>query len=179
VPIIEEYILEAQGERTSLRVVTSGIPDSPDWDGFVEGTNKGRLLGLSALRHYLEQHAGEPRSLTRLDLDSAHPPGAVWARLTGGSGLGLSSTPGAHFRLPTSDGAALEGAVLQAVEGYGLLANVETLDDALLALGVQGRPDGGTHIRVAPSTFGRRPADRADLERYLSLPLQQVLAATH
>src|SRR5438477_8266128 len=53
-PVVEEYILEKGESTIILRVVTSGIPDSPDWDGFVEGTREGRVVALYGLRHYLE-----------------------------------------------------------------------------------------------------------------------------
>jgi uncharacterized protein YndB with AHSA1/START domain len=46
-PVVEEYTLEKGEGAIVLRVVTSGIPDSPDWDGFVEGTRKGRVLAFS------------------------------------------------------------------------------------------------------------------------------------
>ena len=55
-PLVEEYRLEARGDVTVLRLVDSGIPDSPDWDGFFEGTRNGWEIALRELRHYLEHH---------------------------------------------------------------------------------------------------------------------------
>jgi uncharacterized protein YndB with AHSA1/START domain len=82
-----EYNLEARGGRTYLRVVTSGFPDDPTWDAWVEGTQRGWTFELFSLRHYLEQHAGEDRDVLYLRRRTRLPRQEAWERLTGPDGL--------------------------------------------------------------------------------------------
>ena len=65
-PIIDEYTIEQRDGKTVLRLVSSGIPASPDWDGFYDGTNSGWPSFFRALRHYLEHHRGKPRQVIKL-----------------------------------------------------------------------------------------------------------------
>lgn len=181
-PVVEEYILEKGEGSIILRVVTSGIPDSPDWDGFVEGTRKGRVLALYGLRHYLEHHRGQDRHLSKLLIDTALPAAVVWARVTGPDGLDADTRPGGRFRLADSEQWALEGEILCAYEAYGLLATIESLGDGLLALGMNPTPR-GTRLWVSLSTFGHRRLAvneaelrlRSNLERALNLPEAEKL----
>ena len=48
---VTDYLLEGRGRRTVLRVVTSGFPLDASWDGWVEGTRRGWVFELSALKH--------------------------------------------------------------------------------------------------------------------------------
>lgn len=52
--MIQEYTLETRGGRTVLRLVDSGIPDSPEWEGMYDGKTRGWEMFFHALRHYLE-----------------------------------------------------------------------------------------------------------------------------
>jgi uncharacterized protein YndB with AHSA1/START domain len=61
VTLVEEWTLETRGGTTVLRLVHSGILDSPDWDGMYDGTNQGWEIFLRTLRHYLERHPGAAR----------------------------------------------------------------------------------------------------------------------
>lgn len=82
-----EYVLEARGGRTFLRVVTSGFSDDPTWDAWVEGTQRGWIFELFSLKHYLERHAGEDRDVIYLRRRIDLPREEAWARLTGPDGL--------------------------------------------------------------------------------------------
>ena len=90
-----EYLLQARGGATVLRVITSGFPDDPSWDAWVEGTQRGWAFELSSLKHYLERHAGQRRSVAylrrRVDLSQAE----AWARLTGEGGFATERFGGA------------------------------------------------------------------------------------
>jgi uncharacterized protein YndB with AHSA1/START domain len=72
-PLYEEWRLEHRGDVTVLRLVESGIPDSPDWDGFYEGTRNGWRTALLGLKHYLEKHLGQPRHSTTIKLTTSLP----------------------------------------------------------------------------------------------------------
>jgi uncharacterized protein YndB with AHSA1/START domain len=66
VPIIDEYTIERRDGKTVLRLVSSGIPDAPEWDGFYNGTDSGWDSFLRTLRHYLEHHSGQPRTTIKV-----------------------------------------------------------------------------------------------------------------
>jgi uncharacterized protein YndB with AHSA1/START domain len=82
-----EYLLEARGGRTFLRVVTSGFSDEPGWDAWVEGTRRGWKFELFSLKHYLEHHAGQERDVVYLRRRVALAGEEAWNRLTGKDGL--------------------------------------------------------------------------------------------
>ena len=52
VPMIDEYTIERRDGKTVLRLVSSGIPDAPEWDGFYNGTDTGWESFFRTLRHY-------------------------------------------------------------------------------------------------------------------------------
>ena len=80
-PMVDEYTIERRDGKTVLRLVCSGIPDAPEWDGFYNGTNSGWPSFFRTLRHYLEHHRGRPR--TTITIVGKAPGSAedVWARL--------------------------------------------------------------------------------------------------
>jgi uncharacterized protein YndB with AHSA1/START domain len=80
-PMVNEYTIERRDGKTVLRLVNSGIPDTPEWDGFYNGIESGWRSFLRTLRHYLEHHGGRPRTTIKV---IGNAPGAaedVWARL--------------------------------------------------------------------------------------------------
>ena len=80
-PMVNEYTLERRDGKTVLRLVNSGIPDAPEWDGFYDGTDSGWDSFLRTLRHYLEHHGGKPRTTIKI---IGKVPGSLddaWARL--------------------------------------------------------------------------------------------------
>jgi uncharacterized protein YndB with AHSA1/START domain len=66
VPMIDEYTIERRDGKTVLRLVCSGIPDAPEWDGFYNGTDSGWGSFFRTLRHYLEHHSGQPRTTIKV-----------------------------------------------------------------------------------------------------------------
>jgi uncharacterized protein YndB with AHSA1/START domain len=158
-PLYEEWRLEPRGDVTVLRLVESDIPDSPDWDGFYEGTRNGWRTALLGLRHYLERHHGQPRHSTTIKLTTPLPMAEAKAVVTSSEGLGVRGEAGERYRAVTGAGEVLEGTILEMTD-HGLLATVETLDDALLSLSFV---DNGQErvVWVGLSTYG---PDRAALD---------------
>ena len=132
------------------------------------------MLAFHGLRQYVEHHLGEHRHLSTLVTDTALPAATVWARVTGAIGLGMGTQPGARFRCADSESHALEGEVLCAYEAYGLLATIESLDDGLLALGMNPTPR-GTLVWVSLSTFGDRRLAANEAELRLRPALERAL----
>jgi uncharacterized protein YndB with AHSA1/START domain len=94
---VTDYLIEGRGGTTVIRAVTSGFPLDASWDGWVEGTNRGWAFELRSLRHYLERHVGEPRSVAYLRRRVPLSVDAAWARLVGERELAPWLTGGDAF----------------------------------------------------------------------------------
>ena len=80
-PMIDEYTIERRDGKTVLRLVNSGIPNSPEWDGFYNGTDTGWDSFFRTLRHYLEHHGGRPRTTIKVIGKLSGSPEEAWGRL--------------------------------------------------------------------------------------------------
>jgi hypothetical protein len=79
--MIDEYTIERRDGKTVLRLVTSGIPDAKEWDGFYNGTNSGWKSFLRTLRHYLERNPGKPRATIKIVGKASGTLEETWPRL--------------------------------------------------------------------------------------------------
>lgn len=86
---VTDYRVEGRAGGTHLRVVTSGFPDGAGWDDLVEGTRLGWLFELRQLRHYLENHDGQPRHARYIRRRVSLSRGEAWARLMEDAGAEL------------------------------------------------------------------------------------------
>ena len=158
-PIVEEYFLERGDDgRTVLRLVTSGIPDTDDWDWFYEGTKRGWTIFMLSLRHYLERHPGTPREQF---VEMVGLPGSresAWTRMMGDEGLALGpdlegAAAGSAISATTAFGEELEGEVLLIDPPYRLLSTVGGLNDGLLGVTIE-RMGPSNILYLSLSTFG-------------------------
>lgn len=156
-PMVEEYTIESRQGRTVLRMVHSGIPDTPQWDGFYEGTKEGWAIFFRVLRHYLENHPGKPRSTVgvmyplQIDRESA------WATLTGPAGLGIDRLEdGEPYVATTSAGDRLEGKVSMASPLKAVALTVDNMDGAYLCAAIE-EMGGMTFFWLTLSFFGLDP----------------------
>jgi uncharacterized protein YndB with AHSA1/START domain len=165
-PIIQEYTLESRGGRTVLRVVDSGMPDSPEWDGMYDGKSRGWEMFFHGLRHYLEKHSGKPRG----NIVDMRPIQCglteAWEKLTGVEGLAAGgslagASEGSRYSVTASTGDLLEGEVLINMPPKTLSITIENLNDALLS-GTFEEMGGTTYLYFTLATFGLEP--RADSE---------------
>lgn len=174
-PIVEEYTIERRDGKTVLRLVQSGIPNTPEWDGFYDGTNAGWAQFFRTMRHYLEHHAGKPRTTIKVvgklpgSLDEA------WARLTGPAGLGFEPVAGKAFSTRTGTGDTFSGEVVFVSGPKTLELTLRELDDAFLAHSMSG--GGGAHfVYSLLSVFGKTPAEadavRAKWQTWLTTVLK-------
>ena len=174
-PIVEEYTIERRDGKTVLRLVESGVPNTPEWDGFYDGTNSGWPQFFRTMRHYLEHHAGKPRTTITVvgklpgSLDEA------WARLTGPAGLGFEPAAGQAFSTRTGAGDTLSGEVVFARGPNTLELTLRELDDAFLAHSMSSG-DGAQFVYSVLSVFGKTPAEaeaiRAKWQSFLTAVLQ-------
>ena len=157
-PIIDEYTLERRDGRTVLRLVSSGIPDSPDWDGFYNGTDSGWRMFFRTLRHYLEHHSGEPRTTLQiigklpLSLEDA------WTRLTGPEGFGVNPIAGQAYATKTAAGKTLHGDVVFAKAPGQLELTMRELVNAYLAHSMSSA-GGGQYVYTILSLYGKTKAE--------------------
>ena len=158
-PIIQEYTLETRGGKTVLRLVDSGMPDSPEWDGMYDGKSRGWEMFFRALRHYLEKHPGQHR---RNIVEMRPISGALidaWDKITGTEGLAASGSfvgldKGARYSVKTSLGDALQGEVFINLPPKTLSITIENLNDALLSATFE-EMGGTTYIYFTLATYGQ------------------------
>ncbi len=94
---VTDYLLEASGGGTRMRVVTSGFPADATWDDWVEGTRLGWRFELRSLKHYLERHAGRDRGVVYLRRRVGLSREDAWRRLFGTDGFGVRPLGGEPF----------------------------------------------------------------------------------
>jgi uncharacterized protein YndB with AHSA1/START domain len=156
-PIIDEYTIERRDGKTVLRLVSSGIPDAPEWDGFYNGTDSGWDSFFRGLRHYLERHAGKPRASIKV---VGQLPGTLedaWARLTGPDGFNVAPA-GDAFAARTSAGDQLHGRVVFAKAPSALELSIRELDDAFFAHSM-ACSSGSQYVYSVLSVYGKSAAD--------------------
>ena len=170
-PIVEEYTIERRDGKTVLRIVQSRVPASSDWDGFYDGTNSGWKSFLRTLRHYLEHHAGKPRSVIKVVGKLSGSPEEAWARLVGREGFNFDPIAGREFSTRTSGGESLHGQVGFVKAPEWLELNISEFGDAYLAHSMASAGGGGFVYSVL-SLYGKSASEveaiRAKWEPWLT-----------
>jgi uncharacterized protein YndB with AHSA1/START domain len=173
--IVEEYTIERRGDKTVLRLVESGVPNTPEWDGFYDGTNSGWPQFFRTMRHYLEHHAGKPRTTITVVGKLPESLDEAWARLTGPAGLGFEPAAGKAFSTRTGAGETLSGEVVFASWPNTLELTLRELDDAFLAHSMSSG-GGAQFVYSVLSVFGKTPAEaeaiRAKWQSFLTTVLK-------
>jgi uncharacterized protein YndB with AHSA1/START domain len=173
-PMIQEFILESRGGKTVLRLVDSGIPDSPEWEGMYDGKTRGWLMFFQALRHYLVKHPGKTRNII---VEMRPVQGSLtdaWEKFTGPQGLAASgsfagTSEGSRYSVTASTGDHFEGEVLINMPPKTLSITIENMDDALLS-GTFEDMGGTTFLYFTLATFGTAPGNASELsERWTGL----------
>lgn len=181
-PIIVEYILESRGNRTVVRLVHSGIPMTPEWDGFYDGTNRGWAMFFQGLRHYLEKCAGLTRKTimimqpVKIGLEEA------WNKLTGAEGLAAKGTlqglvTGSRYSVTTSNGDDLQGEVILNIPPKTITLTIESLDNALLSATFE-EMGGATYFYMTLATYGWTPDKNEALRTRWTDWMQKLLPVT-
>jgi len=157
VPIVLDYTLETREGKTVLRLVHSGIPDAPEWDGFYEGTKAGWPMFFIGLRHYLEKHAGKRRDGIVLMEPITDSPGDAWNKFKEVTALepagpGGSLAAGNGYRA-TAAGSNLDGRIEIYNPPKIMLLTIGTLSDALLAVAFE-EMQGMQFAYIALSIYG-------------------------
>jgi len=121
VEITVDFLIEGKDGHTVFRVVQSGFSDGEEWASYLDTVDSGWRYFLFNLKHYLERHAGRPRTMVwrrvKIELDRQD----CWRRLTGGPSL--SEALGSKQAQVVQEKAAIHWAAV-----------LPELDDALLFL---------------------------------------------
>ncbi len=182
--LVEDYTIEVRGDRTVLRLVHSGIPTDPSWDGFYDGTASGWPIALHFMRYVVEHHLDHKAATDRLSGPIDMLPGQGWARVLGPELLNAADVlagakTGDAYSFTTADGDRWEGEVvyLRAPEGErdtcALILSITPLGDALFSVGLELMGQ-RTYVGGGLQVYGP-DADRDTGARYTER-LRKVLA---
>jgi len=153
-PMVDEYTIERRDGKTVLRLVSSGIPNTPEWDGFYNGTDTGWPSFFRTLRHYLERHAGKPRTTMTIVGKLSGSAEDAWTRLV------AAVTP--------------TGTIVFEKAPAILEANISELGDAYLAHSVSGS-GANRYVYTILSLYGKTPAEVDTIRAKWQPWLEQVL----
>lgn len=161
VPFATDYYIEVRGDTTILRLVSSGFGAGAEWDDMYFGMDGGWSYFLFNLRHYLERHAGKPRSLAFVRRKQGVPRAAVLPSLLAALGHG-GTTPAAGdpVSIPLGD-CTWDGRIALALRDH-LALIIPRLDDALLFFELE--PGADPHLGMYLSTYGTGPQLPGDLQ---------------
>ena len=173
VEIAVDYLIEAKGGRTTLRVVHAGFGAGAEWDQGSDGTIRGWGYELRGLRHYLSRHAGVDRQVASAQAATSMSPGAAYARVMGPEGLVSAGslaglTEGDQYRIGGAAG-VFEGSVLVSRPPLDFSGTVSNLSEALLRYEFYG---GSAKLWVA--TWGVDEARVRKLESQLRTVISGV-----
>jgi uncharacterized protein YndB with AHSA1/START domain len=173
-PMIQEYTIERRDGKTVLRLVHSGIPDTPEWDGFYDGTNAGWPSFFRVLRHYLEHHRGKTRASIKI---VGKLPGSLedaWARLTGPDGFGFEPIAGQTFSTRAGSGDTLHGDVIYAKGPSMLELTIAELDEAFFAHAM-ACAGGNQFVYTVLSVYGKSETEVETIRGHWGHWLTEVL----
>lgn len=168
--IATDYQLEADGESTILRVVSSGFGSDDDWQEMLDAFGGGWDFELRGLRHYLERHRGTPRRVVRASVTYDIDQEAAWDRLAGSGGwLTVETAPSEddgplRFAAHTASGEILTGTMYEFDPPKQIVAAVGELNDAFFRL--QVLPESiGSVATLWLSTYGAEAEECARFEK--------------
>ena len=156
-----DYHLEDAAGKTRLRLVTSNVPGTPDWEDYVNMMLNGWRVFLWNLGHAVERHPGVPRRMISVRPWVTGSREEVWERVFGdegwggGGGVGAAGSAAAgsaaagsvaagsvaagdRFRFVLDGGEVLEGVVVMCDRPWAFAGMVESLNDGVLHVEMEG-----------------------------------------
>jgi uncharacterized protein YndB with AHSA1/START domain len=133
-----DYLIEATGGTTVLRLVHSGFAAST-WDEELDTMGAGWMTFVLNLKHYLERHPGEPRTVAyarHQPVDLART--EVYGRTLRAMGVDADSLRiGGSFRARTRNGDEFRGVVKAFTPPINVTATVENWNDGFLMIEIE------------------------------------------
>src|SRR5579859_910208 len=84
--VIHDFTIEDHGTSTVLRLVAHGFDPDARWDEFFDGVKRGWRYELESLRHYLEAHRGQDRTVVWVRTPITMGAERAWATLFAAGG---------------------------------------------------------------------------------------------
>lgn len=172
-----DYYLESRGNQTVLRLVHSGFA-ADTWEGEIESLEAGWMALLATLRHYVERHAGKPRTVAHF----RHPSIAITAqeafvRALHGLGFTAEQPPvaGERYEATAESGDRFAGRIVSVNAPLTMSATVETMSDAFLMLEIER---GRESVRPAIwlSFYGDAGSEAAAVQERIEAMLRKLFA---
>ena len=133
-----DYLIEAKGGTTVVRLVHSGFAAST-WEDELDTMGAGWMTFLLILKHYLERHRGESRTMAWVRHQPVQAPRAeVYARTLSAMGVdGEALRIGGAFRARTRNGDEFRGVVKALRPPINVTATVENWHDGMLMVEIE------------------------------------------
>jgi len=182
-PIVIEWILEARGGKTLVRVVDSGFYSGAGWENeYFDSKDYGWTFMLLNLRHYLERHAGAPRLVAWPRRKVTCPRDEAFSKLAGSDGLFTTDAlararPGDSLSLHSATGEVFNGQLEFFVPPRGFCVTLKNLNDALLWLTIEGAP-GQHEVQLWLSAYGLPQAEVDAFNTRWAEVLEKILPET-
>ncbi len=175
-----EFIIEARGGKTILRLVQSAFLSGEAWeDEWFESTSYGWGFMLISLHWMLERHPGAdrqvrwPRQKTSLSREEAYTrvfsAGAIF------EADARSLAAGTAYALKTTTGESWSGTVEFAKPLRGICLSIRELNDALLWFTIEGTP-GKIDAQIWLSAWGVGESRLDAVRDKLAIRLREALA---
>ncbi len=170
-----DYYIESRGGSTVLRLVHSGFGDAA-WQDELDTLESGWTAFLENLKHYLERHPGEPRTVAYF----RHPVIPVsrqeaFARTLTALGISQDLRAGDRYAATTSTGDSFEGIVKVSRAPINFSATLENWSDGFLFVEMEpGR--GKCRPAIWISLYGDAGRDAEALTERIRTLLERAFA---
>ena len=156
--MVIDWVLEGRGGKTILRLVNSGFTGADCEEEYYGSLEYGWTFMLTNLRHYIERHMGVPRQVAWPRKKIEMPRDAVFQKLMGKDGLFVEAASehlreGEKYSLRAATGTTFTGKVEFLRPTRGFCVTVESLNDALFWLTIEGAP-GRHEVQLWLSAYG-------------------------
>ncbi len=149
-----EYRLQARDGATLLTFVHSGLSADPSWDDTFHMMTNGWRFFLWNLKHYLERHPNEHRTMISERPWVTGTREQVWDAILGADALRITpAQEGDRFDLHFEGGEVLEGTVVLWDRPWAFAGVVSSLNDGVLHVEMEGTGD-RWKMGVWLSTYG-------------------------
>ncbi|MCH8329846.1 MAG: SRPBCC domain-containing protein [Bacteroidetes bacterium] len=131
--LVVDYRIEAEGGKTTLRLVHSGFGTGSDWDQEYNGVKRGWTSELLMLKFYLEEHPGEDRVVnwSRKAMNTSVE--EIWDKFMSFGGIDPDTLKeGGSYSYDTDTGEHYEGKVISVYSPTDFIATVDNLNNALI-----------------------------------------------
>jgi hypothetical protein len=154
-----EFILEARGNRTVLRVVQSGFVGNGDWENeWFESTDYGWGFMLLSLQWCVERHPGVARQVAWPRMKTLLSREAAYARILSADGIFAEDlkeflNPRSSFTLHSTVNGTYSGMTEFVRRDRGMCVSLKELNDGLLWVTIEGTT-GKIEVQIWLSAFG-------------------------